>query len=463
MTLATLLAVVIAGAAFSIASALPSADPDIYWHLASARWMVEHGELLTRDPFSSTALGEPYSVGQWLGQLVWYAAYLADGWQGIAVLRASTVALLAFFAARVVLLVQSRPAFALLPLLAALAISKTTWTDRPQLFTQALAATFLFLLLRAHLGGGTRAVWLLPPLLLLWTNLHGGYALGLVLVGLFLAAALAERRPQARTLFAVLVLGAGASALNPEAFGALGAAGHAASPPRFIAEELPPDLFSPQGLAFGALFLAAFASALVAPGRDRLWPILLVPLIWLGLSGQRHLPLAALPLAAFVAAGVPRAIGTLWPRLAIAELRAPRVRAARAFALVLLVAIACLGPARAAPLQPDVSAYPAGALAALRAAPRELLNEYDWGGFLIWNAPEHPVFVDGRLFLYLPEVLDDWRRAVELRPSFREVLERHRIEAVLLRPSRPLAVFLRESGWRVAASEPDRYVLLVRP
>ena len=53
----------VAGAAFAVAIAAPPSDPDMYWHLASGKWMVEHGALLTRDVFSTTIAGQPYSVG----------------------------------------------------------------------------------------------------------------------------------------------------------------------------------------------------------------------------------------------------------------------------------------------------------------------------------------------------------------------------------------------------------------
>lgn len=480
MSLAVILSIVVAAGVFAIATTIPSGDPDTYWHLASGRWMLQHGELIRSDSFSSTARDVPYSVGEWLGQLVWYSAYAFGGWQGLSVLRALIVAVAAYFATHATLLAQPRPLHALAPLLAALVISKTIWTDRPQLFTLALFAVFFFVLLRAHLGLGSRALWVLPVLTLVWTNLHGGYALGLALITLFLLAALTERSSQdhvaqgasggvgwrrrlARSLAAVLVLAAGASTLNPESFGAAGALGHAVAPLRFIAEWLPPDVFSPQGLVFAMLFLTALASAIVAGSSHRMWPIVLVPLIWLGLSGQRHLPLAAIPLAVFVAEAGPRAAARLWPGLRLPEPRHPRVSAARGALIVLFVVAASLVPAGAAASAPDESAYPSGALAALRSAPRELLNEYDWGGYLIWNAPEHPVFIDGRLMHYLPNVLADYRTATELRPPFLEVLERRRIQVVLLAPGRALSVFLRESGWRVAAEEPGRFVLLVRP
>ena len=463
MTLPVVLGLVLAAGSFALATALPSSDPDLYWHLASAKWMVDHGGLLTRDPFSHTAAGAPYSVGEWLGELAWFAAYRLGEWQGIAVLRGLLVAITTFFATRAGLLVQPRPSIAILPLLAALAISKTTWTDRPQLFTLALFAVFFFVLLRAHLAGGARAIWILPPLLLLWTNLHGGYALGLVLSGLFALAAFVERRPHAKALVAALVLSAGLSALNPASLGPLGAVGHAASPPRFIVEELPPDLFSAQGATFGALLLATLASALVAGSLGALWPIVLIPLAWLGLSAQRHLAVAAIAFAAYVALAGPLAVERVLPRARQVAARRLSARPAIGTFLALALLASSIGSARAAPSAPDESAYPRGALAALSAARGNLLNEYDWGGYLIWNAPDHPVFIDGRLFLFLPDVFADYQEASGLGPRFRDVLERRRIDVVLLRPSRPLAVFLRETGWQVRAEDRDRFVLLMRP
>ncbi|OLC55833.1 MAG: hypothetical protein AUH85_08320, partial [Chloroflexi bacterium 13_1_40CM_4_68_4] len=371
MTLPTLFAALLAIATFCLAVVLPSADPDTYWHLASARWMVDHGKLLTRDPFSSTAANAPYSVGEWAGELVWYAAFLAGGWQGIAILRALVVAVAAFFTSQTVLLLQPRPLFAIAPLLAALAIGKTTWTDRPQLFTLAFFSVFLFVLLRARfLGGGRRELWILPPLLLL------------ALVALFAIDAMLRRAPRWRTLLAVLVVGAALSLLNPEAFGPVGAAGHVTNPPRFIAEELPPDLFTLQGFTFGVLIVAALASAIIgAPstfarrleaepefgrgeGAHLLWAILLVPLIWLGLSAQRHLPLAAMPLAGYVADAAPRALRRLWPARGTSAGAARVERVAPPIAAGILL-VATLGAAavaaRLAPRAPDETAYPAGA------------------------------------------------------------------------------------------------------
>ena len=194
MRASTLLAAVVAALAAAFAVTLPASDPDLFWHLASGDWMLDHGRLLDHDVFSFTRAGAPYASGQWLGQLALALAFRAGGWVGIDVLRAALVGVGAFFLARAVLRVQPHPAWAAPPLLAALLVTKIVWGDRPQLFTLALFPLVLDILLAARLDGRLRRLAVVPPLLVLWANLHGAFPVGLALVAIFTIEAAARAR-----------------------------------------------------------------------------------------------------------------------------------------------------------------------------------------------------------------------------------------------------------------------------
>ncbi len=442
-----------AACAFILAVGLPSADPDTYWHLASGRWMVEHHAILDRDLFSSTAPGQPYSVGEWLGEVVLYLAYTAGGWSGLAVLRAVCVAAAAFFVTRLALRATHSGVIAVALSAAALVLSKITWGDRPQLFTLALFPIALELLVvareRASLGR-PRILMALPPLVMVWANLHGGFALGLFLAAAFAIEAVVARR----SAWAFVAAAAGALALSfldPGALGIGAAVAHVSAPPRVIAEETPLDVLTPAGAVF-ALFAVGVLVAALLRGGTLLDALLLVPLLWLALSAQRHLPFFAFAAVPFLARSLPA-------RDPLARIRIPDAVAA-GVALALVAGAAA--SARDAPSAPDDSRYPVGAIAALRSSSGVLLNEYDWGGFLIWRVPERGVFIDGRLFLFLPEVLDDYLVAVEVRPRWREALDRRQVSQVLIDPRHPLAEALRDQGWSVVASG-QRFILLGRP
>lgn len=444
----------VAAACFALAVATPSGDPDSYWHLASGKWMVEHGAVLRSDVFSSTVSGQAYSVGEWLGEIVLYLAYLAGGWAGLALLRALLVSVAGLFLTRAAQRTGA-PLVVSVPLVAwALVLSSITWTDRPQLFTLAGFPLLLDLLLAAR-GGRTRLLFAAPPLLLVWTNLHGGYALGLALLAIFALDAVIARRA-APAFVAAAAVAFVATFVDPGSLGIGAAASHASAPPRFIVEEAPPDVLTPAGAVFAAFVLATLAVALRA-GGSTFDALLLAPLLALGLSAQRQMPYFAFAATPFLARGATALLGPYLDRWR----RAPPPRPAVAGLGVGLAAAIAVSVATA-PFAPEESRYPTGAVPLLRASAGVLLNEYDWGGFLIWRAPERPVFIDGRLFPYEPDVLRDWEDAVALRQRWRAILDGYRVTQVLLDPAKPLAVALREEGWRVLGAERG-WMLLERP
>ena len=460
------LAVLFACAAAVLAASAPASDPDLFWHLASGEWMLDRGRLLDRDVFSFTRDGAEYTSGQWLGQVALALAHRLGGWQGLELLRAVLVGVATLFVSRAVLRLQPHPGWAAVPIVAAILVSRLAWGDRPQLFTVALFPVFLDVLLRARLGGGTRALYALPPLALLWANLHGAFVLGLALLAVFALETQLARHSLRRHFAIALAASLAAAVLNPSGLIALAWAGsYAASAGQRITEERPTDVLSPAGAVYALLLVASLASALALGaariaarvGPPLLWAGLVVPFALLGLAIQRQLPYACDVLAVFAAAAVPAALGR-------APAIPPVVRRSAALAAALALVAGAAGIALAsAPPEPDLAGYPEGSIAELRSRPGHLLHEYDWGGYLIRYAPEKPTFIDGRLFPFVPEIFDDWSRAVAVRPGYLDVLARHDIGLVLLRPHRPLIAALRERGWPVVAEEQERWILLARP
>jgi hypothetical protein len=94
--------------------------------------------------------------------------------------------------------------------------------------------------------------------------------------------------------------------------------------------------------------------------------------------------------------------------------------------------------------------YPVRAMAWLAEhnPPGKLLNEYAWGGFLVWDLRQEPVFVDGRTDLFGDAVIGDWMVAVEAGQGWEEVLARREVGLVLLEPGRPLLARLQAAGWQ---------------
>src|SRR5256885_9633592 len=279
----------VASAVFIIAVGLPSTDSDTYWQLAMGRWMLDHHAFLRQDIFSSTVAGAHFGVGEWLGQLAFAGSFAAAGWAGVAVLRATLIAVAAFFVVRLARR-GGAPWWIWLPLvIAALLVAKITWTDRPQLFTLAIFPALLELLLSLP-GGFSRRLLVLPPLFLVWTNLHGGYLLGLAIVAIFAAEAVLTRGRPGLPLALTAVACVAITFLNPPPLDlARASLQDFLNPPRFLTEFLPPDVVTPAGAPFAAVALLVIGSALLR-GGSRLEAMVLAPLSYLPFTA--HPPLA---------------------------------------------------------------------------------------------------------------------------------------------------------------------------
>jgi hypothetical protein len=93
---------------------------------------------------------------------------------------------------------------------------------------------------------------------------------------------------------------------------------------------------------------------------------------------------------------------------------------------------------------------PVGAVEYLRQnkPPGRLFNSYNWGGYLLWELPEYPVFVDGRTDLYDDEVIGEWLRVARAEDGWQEVIDRWGIHIILLEPNTPLVYRLEVVGWQ---------------
>jgi hypothetical protein len=90
-----------------------------------------------------------------------------------------------------------------------------------------------------------------------------------------------------------------------------------------------------------------------------------------------------------------------------------------------------------------------------------MLNDYGWGGYLIWNRPEDKVFIDGRADVYLKKVFRDYRQITRLKPEAAALLESYRIDYVFMPVDAPLVQALKLSPrWSVFYEDETAAILV---
>ena len=444
------------GAIFAIASAsVAVSDPQAFTAIALGREAIASGPARV-ETLSWTAAGTPLLGDEWLAQILFALAYEGAGWKGVVVLRALAGGALIAITAFAALGERARPLAAVIATLPAALLLSAVWTERPQLLALVLFAG-LIALLRGALAGRPGLLWACVPLFVVWANVHASYAAGLIV---FAVAALGIRRREA---LLALLAGAAATLLTPGGASLPGvAAGRLLAPPRYVPDGAVPDLVTPAGLVLALTLASVLAVALLgrAARRDAL---ILVPVAFVALTTASNAVLLAVAAAPFLAANAPAAIralaldaGVHLPALVPSGLTRSASGAATAIAALSLAAIAYVAPAA-----PDLRAYPQAALPALRAGPG-LFNELDWGGFVTWHAPGTKVFIDARLWPYVPTVRDDHTTIKEAHPGWRETIARLGVRQLLVRPTAAVAVRARELGWQESASGPG-FVLFEVP
>jgi len=444
---------------------------DFWWHLASGQYIWQHGEIPLDDPFSHTANGHSWTNHSWLWGWLFWAAY--DGHADFAAWLNLTLlvilfGLVAWNAWRV-----SR---------SWLATGATTWLVAASchwfLDVRPHIVTLLFSALLLSTLDWKRAPWLWPPLLALWANLHAGFSFGLGLIGLCAllqtAQAVRHRQPLPRAAWVGVVCAALAAGFNPWGFAiyeVLFQHIYYGSPFAAIIEWQATALsLDPRTYAGRFWWIVAITLIGVLSGKATRFSIALAAVTAImAISARRFIPLFAISAVPLAALGFGTVMDVVRRRLPVVSSPWSRLAAS---GVALWVAILLWNSAHflPRPLQRWTSgeSYPSGAaayLAAMPDPPQHLFNYYNWGGYLMLQAPGIPIFIDSRAStLYGDSLAADYFGMLDADADWREKFEAHGVDAVLVPTHTRIANALRKQrpAWRVAYVDP-RSVLLFAP
>lgn len=449
------------------------ADPDFWWHLRAGQYILENAAIPHTDPFTFTGQGKEWVTHEWLSEVSIFGVYRIGGFPLLTLLFSGIITLaFGLTYARS----KGKPYLAGFALLLGALATAPTWDVRPQMLSLLLTSVFLLLLDRYTENRNVRLIWILPLLMLLWVNLHSGYALGLVVVGVFWFSAFVqgfaflwkEKTPadtqreislpppaprMTRNLLIVLVLCGIAVLFNPNGARMFVYPFETLTSPamqRYIQEWFSPDFHQTEWLPFALLIFAALGTALVA--RARVPPAHIILIFLFGLAGLRSA--RNVPLFALAAIPVLSAQLAAWIPLRANPNPAPRGMLIINAVIVAVVALAALFRVSSVLLnQPNVERekFPAAAVEWIqqnRPAPN-LYNSYGWGGYLIWKLyPDYLPYIDGRADVHGDVFIEKFLDVYRASPGWQEELAQKNVNLVLIEPEAPLAKVLEaDSAW----------------
>jgi len=463
---------------FALATRIP-ADTDVWWHLRSGQYMLSQGIIHT-DPFSFTKLGQPWVNHSWGAQIILYTVWQLAGNFGLALYTSILATAGMWFVYRMSSGSVYLRAFALV---IGAATAAVFWSPRPQMLSFLLSTILLYLLFR-HKYQRQDYLWWIPLLMAVWGNLHAGFSIGFILLGGSIAGEILGRlfNPQGENvlswnsihkLILVTVVSVVAIVINPYGLQMLAVPFQTVSIgalQNFIQEWNSPNFHERQTWPFVFLLLGLLGA--VGASKKRLtWTdfLLTAGTAFMALMAGRNISVFAVVATPVLTrhlddvlserGWVVNTVKRVTPRMARLNVVLVGFILLASLAKVLIV----LDQKSVDEAQRDI--LPVAVTEYLKTNPPQgnMFNSYNWGGYLIYSLPDHPVFVDGRTDLYGDTFLsEDYLQTAVGAPDWQSKLAKYDITTVVIEANSGLARVLREQSTWSLDYEDDQAVVFTR-
>lgn len=454
--------IVLLGGIF-IAAARPVGDPDFWWHLQTGKQIIETGAIPHADLFSSSMTGKEWITHEWLTETIIYLIYEKLGMIPLIVFF-SVLITSAFYFAFLRSAEFSRPYIAGFVVFVSAVASAPLWGIRPQMISMLLTSIFLWLLDNYEKNRKVQSLIALPLIMVLWVNLHGGFIIGIGIIGLYLGGNLLtllwrikrngipdrESWHPVFYLSGTVILCVIAALINPNTYKILIYPFQTLSDPamqQLIVEWFSPDFHNLIWLPFGVLVLALIGFGLAGKSSVSITRILLaVVATYAAFRSVRHIPLFAIAAAPILA----DMIAPFVKLPAGKEVGKPRFHWLNAVLILVVLISAGVAISRLPQeqMKKESETFPTGAVSWLLENQPEgkLFNSYTWGGYLIWKLyPDYPVYIDGRADVYGAEFLHQFAAIYSVKDDWEDALDATGTDLVLVEDDCRLAKELQQS------------------
>jgi hypothetical protein len=460
------------------------ADADAGWHIRTGEYILDHQTVPYQDLYSFSKPGAPWYAWEWLADVVYGGLFRWAGLKGVVLAAGVLIAVFATTLVRRMIWGGVHLLMAMLVSLLGIGASSIHFLARPHVFTLLLTSVTVWMI-EADRKRPTRWIWLLVPLTVVWTNLHGGFlaliaVLGLTAIGTGVEAWLGIGRTlrDAVRYTKLTAACAAASLINPYGWNLhLHVQKYLRSDwiRNLVQEFQSPSFRQESMLQFEVLLVAGLLATAALLRRRRIVESLWI-VFWahMALGSVRHVPV-------FVAVASPAIaweMGSWWSAWTarsrkssvpgiLNQMAADAGAGFRRTSLLpwlVVAALMALGQPIRWPKDFPPELFPTRMVHEhldLIAGARVLTTD-QWGDYLIFTNPGQKVFIDGRSDFYGAEVGRDFLRLTNGHWQWRELMAKYDFDVVLMETSSAIVQLLKqEPDWHVIADD-GKHILLAR-
>ena len=451
-------------------------DCDTGYHIRAGEYILRTLSIPKADIFSLHTPAIPWTAHEWLSEVIMAAIHKISGLTGIVAFFALILALTSYLLFEILRTYRTNILIPIIVTILVLSSSQLHWLARPHLFSLILMIVYHYLLESWQRDRFDR-LYLIPPIMLLWVNLHGGFLGGFILIAAYLIGNLGHMlskprqqwevyrhklRQLAITTLACLVV----CLFNPQGYRILLFPFKLVSN-RFlmdhVSEFISPDFH--QWMPFKYLLLlliVVFAASRKTVEAVEL--ILVLVFTNMALYSSRYIPLFALVTAPIMTrnfGGISRLMRGRWAeffRKRLENLDRIDAKATGYFwpavAVMIVVAAICSG---AFPHRFDERIKPAAACEFLmkERIAGNMFNNDEFGDYLIYRSfPSYRVFIDGRSDMYGTAILKEYNKVISFEQGWEAVLDKYRITWIFYDSDSKLSRYLLKNGnWKLIYSD----------
>lgn len=422
-------------------------DPDFGWHLQAGNYFRQNG-LPKNDVFSYTASNFPWINHEWANDLLVSFVYGLADYLGLAIIFATLWTLALFIAA---------PRARLITLLVGVSALA------PYVGVRALAwsALFLSVLLWLCNHKQKRILYLIPLLIFIWANFHGGFVVGLAVLAYFWVL---KRKLVWFYLLWVSVLASFINFYGLEIYAEVWRTVTDREVHGQITEWARASIYS-SSIVFVSLWATGFW--LFEKGRLQKWYSLPVLFFVASLATTRHFTLFVIVSIKNLDNYISRFLNE-----SLKQGRSPHSKQTKKalvliLSLNLVITLIAVNWSLFSVNQNREKNFPAQAVEYIKTNPcnGNIFNSYDFGGYLIWKLPGQKVYIDGRMPIWRDEngqkYFSTYFEVLQSPQKRYEQFTKYDIKCVLIGPDdSEIRQQLLDSGWIRAEAVMDSTLLL---
>ncbi len=422
-----------------------TADTDLWGHIKFGEHLWLSKAFARTDIYSYTAYGREWINHEWLSELLMYFVYENFGSPGLLIGKLLVGFAIIFLLSQISFHRTPHPLVYSLVFILAVFVMSPGFMTRPQILTFFFTALFLYIL-HLYFEKQKNLLWLLPIIMILWVNSHGGFLIGAGILPVVLGSEIItgsfkkRKKGDLRTLIFWCVMTEISVLANPYGYRLMVFLYQSLSLPRNIGEWEAVGILDFSYLRFKLFAILVLVTLFLQREKNRYWEIgIIIIVLVFAFRHQRHTPIFAITAAPYLA----EKLSILAKRMNLfSRIKSLWVYVILNTVVVLLIGFQLFHAANRHirtefNIIVDPKMYPVYAVHFLKQnkIKGNILLPFEWGEYAIWKLhPDCKVSIDGRFRTAYPEeVLDDHIRAAADGRRWKKVIDKYPSDIILAR------------------------------